>query len=59
MSIRGTLPYMSLRYGTDKEWETLTNFILTLDKDWDPTCLDFEGKLDNEEWFLVLLPRRN
>ena len=40
MSIRGSLPYMSLRPHTNKEWSTLPRVILTSDSDWEPTCLD-------------------
>ena len=46
--IRGSLPYMPLRPCTNKEWKTLNHVILTSDKDWDPTCFDCEGQLDNE-----------
>ena len=42
---------MPLRPYTDKEWITLTHFILNSDVNWDPTCLDCEGQIDNEEWF--------
>ena len=49
--IRGTVPYMTLRPYTDKEWSTLPPVILTSDIDWYPTFLDCEGQLDNEEWF--------
>ena len=42
---------MVLRTYTNKKWSSLNHVILTSDVDWDPTCLDCEGKLDNEEWF--------
>ena len=42
---------MKLHPCADKEWETLPQVMLTSDKDWDPTCPNFEGQLDNEEWF--------
>ena len=51
MSIWGALPYMPLRPCIDNEWETLPHVVLTSGEDWDPTCLDCEGQLDNEEWF--------
>ena len=42
---------MLLRPHTDKEQSTLPHFILTSDSEQDPTCLEYEGQLDNEEWF--------
>ena len=31
--------------------ENIPQAILTSDKNWDPTSLDYEGKIDNEIWF--------
>ena len=42
---------MWLRPCTKKGWETLPHVILTSDKDWHPTYLNYEGQLDNEEVF--------
>ena len=35
---------------TDVKQEKLPHFILTYDKDWDPTVLDCEGQVDNDAW---------
>ena len=51
ISIIGGLPYIPLRPYTNKELENLPHAILTSDKYWDPTYLDCEGQLNNEEWF--------
>ena len=51
MPIRADPPYTPLRPHTDKEWPSLPYFMITLDVNLDHTCLDYEGKLDNEEWF--------
>ena len=42
---------MPLRPCTNEEWSTLPHVMLTSDLDWDPTCDDFKGHLDNEERF--------
>ena len=49
--IRRALPYILLYPNTDKEWITIPHIMVTSDIDWDPTCLDCEGQVDNEEWF--------
>ena len=51
MSIRNSLLHIHLRPCTNNEWEKLHHVILTSNKDWDPTALDFEYLLDNELWF--------
>ena len=49
MFIRGKLPHMPLRPYTDKEWTILTHVMINSDTCRNPTWLDREGKLDNEE----------
>ena len=49
--VRGSLTCMPLRLCTDKEWSTLPHVTITSDIDWDPTCLDCEGQLENKEYF--------
>ena len=51
VSILGAFPCMPLRPYTNKEWSTLPHFMLTSDVEWDPTCIDCEGQLENEEYF--------
>ena len=51
MSIRNALPYVHLCPYTDSEWVKLPHVILTSDKDWDPTGLDYASQVDNETWF--------
>ena len=51
ISIRGDLPFILLCPCTDKEWQTLPHAMLTSEKDWDPTCLDCEVQLCDEDVF--------
>ena len=40
LDIKDGLPHVKMRPYTDEEWDTLPHFLLTEDKDWDPSVLD-------------------
>ena len=44
---------MKTRPYTDHEWETLPHIVITDDKDWDPTVLDF-NPTEDEVWYDTL-----
>ena len=47
--MRGESPYMPLRPYSNKEWSALQHVTFASEKDWDPTYLEYEGQLENEE----------
>jgi hypothetical protein len=53
LNIRMGLPYLSMRPFTDDEWDTLPQFHLTSEAEWDPTTLERESD-DDEEWYDAL-----
>lgn len=48
IAVKKGLPYVSLRPGTDEEWKTLPQVVLTSPHEWDPSILDCDVK---EDWF--------
>ena len=45
------LPYLPLCHYTDHEWDRLSHVILTSDTEWDPSVLDHQYDLVDEQWF--------
>ena len=55
MSVRDGLTYLDMRKPTDKEFAELPHVVLTSDIDWDPTVLDYEHDLENDNvWYDTL-----
>jgi hypothetical protein len=50
LSIVEGLPYMQLRAPTEDKFKNLPHVILTSDADWDPTILDNEVDIEDNNW---------
>ena len=48
VTIKNCLPCIALHPYTYQEWLTLPHVVLNSDVDWDPSCLDWLGTVDNK-----------
>ena len=51
LSIKNSLPYMTIKPCTNDEWDSLPHIVLASDAEWDPSVLDSPGKVDDTTWY--------